>query len=114
LNNNQWVMQEIKEKNIIDKVKMIKWITFVEEISKIFFYRKNIIKSVKLSNLHDIVLTNAKNMNLQDENCFFYYKLNYIFEECFNQIAKIIAVNNDEKNEYNCFILKSNSCWNHV
>jgi hypothetical protein len=78
-------MQNIKEKNAINKVKIIKRVIFAEKISKFIFYRK--IKATKLMNLsnsHDAILTSMKEMNLQNENCFIYYKLDHISKECSN------------------------------
>ncbi len=50
----------------------------------------------------DAVLTSAKEINMQNENCFVYYKLNYIFKECSHRVTKINALN-DDVNEFNRF-----------
>ncbi len=31
----------------------------------------------------DAILINVKEINILNENCFVYYKLNHIFKECF-------------------------------
>jgi hypothetical protein len=78
-------MQDIKEKNAINKVKIIKRVIFIKKISKFIFYKKiEAIKLMNLSNSCDAILTSAKDTNLQDENCFTYHKFNHIFKECFN------------------------------
>jgi len=69
----------------MNKVRMIKQVIFVEKISKFIFYKKiETIKSMNLSNLHDAILTSMKDTDLQDENCFIYYKLDHISKKCFN------------------------------
>jgi hypothetical protein len=78
-------MQDIKEKNAINKVKIIKRVIFAEKISKFIFYKKiKATKSVNLSNSRDMILTSVKEMNLQNENCFICHKFNHISKECFN------------------------------
>jgi hypothetical protein len=99
-------MQDIKEKNTINKVKIIKRVIFTEKISKFIFYRK--IKATKLMNLsnsHDVILTNAKETNLQNKNCFICHKLDHISRECSNQISRINAINDEDK--FNHFVFKS-------
>jgi len=99
-------MQNIKEKNAINKVKIIKRVIFTEKIFKFIFYRKiKATKLVNLSNLCDVILTSAKNIDLQNENCFTCHKFNHISKECFNQISRINAVNNE--NEFNHSVFKS-------
>jgi len=78
-------MQDIKEKNILDKVKVIKRVIFAEKILKFIFYKKiEATKLVNMSNSRDAILTSAKKTNLQNENCFICHKLDHIFRECFN------------------------------
>jgi hypothetical protein len=99
LNNDQWAMQDIKEKNAINKVKIIKWVIFVEKISKFTFYKKiKATKFMNLSNSHDAILTNVKDTDLQAENCFLCYKSDHISRECLNQSSRVNALNKDEFN----------------
>jgi hypothetical protein len=108
LNNDQQAMQDIKEKNVINKVKIIKRVIFAEKILKFTFYRKiEATKLVNLSNSHDAILTSAKEMNLQNENYFICYKLNHISKECSNQISRINAVDDDERDEFNHSVSES-------
>ncbi len=48
----------------------------------------------------DTVLTSAKETNMQNENCFVYHKLDYIFKECSHRVTRINALN-DDVNEFN-------------
>ncbi len=50
----------------------------------------------------DAVLTSAKETNMQNENCFVYYKLDHIFKECSHRVIKINALN-DNINKFNRF-----------
>ncbi len=53
------------------------------------------------------ILTSAKETNMQNENCFVYYKLDHIFKECSHRVTKINALN-DDANEFNRFNSDSN------
>jgi len=64
---------------------------------------------MNLSNLHDIILTSAKEMNLQNENCFICHKLNHISRECSNQISRINAVNDEDEFNHSVFESDFNS-----
>jgi len=69
----------------MNKVRMTKQVIFAEKISKFIFYKKiKTTKSMNLSNSHDAILTNAKDTDLQDKNCFTCYKLDHISKECSN------------------------------
>jgi hypothetical protein len=104
LNNDQRAMQNIKEKNVINKVQITKWVIFAEKTSKFTFYKKiETTRSVNLSKSHDAILTNAKETNLQDENCFICHKSDHIFRECSDWITKVTAVNDDDKEKFNRF-----------
>ncbi len=50
----------------------------------------------------DAVLINAKEANMQNENYFVYYKLDYTFKECFHRVIRINALNNNV-NKFNRF-----------
>jgi hypothetical protein len=108
LNNDQWVMQDIKEKNALNEVKVTKWVIFAEKISKFIFYKKiEATKLMNLSNSCDVILTSAKETNLQNENCFICHKLDHISRECSNWISRINAVNDNEKDEFNHSVSES-------
>ncbi len=47
------------------------------------------------------VLTSAKETNMQNENCFVYHKLGYIFKEYSQRVLRINAL--DDENEFNRF-----------
>ncbi len=55
----------------------------------------------------DAILISAKETNMQNENCFVYYKLDYIFKECSHRVIKINALNNNV-NKFNRFNFNSN------
>jgi hypothetical protein len=82
LNNEHRVMKKIKDKESMIKVRTMKQVIFADEISKIFYRKIEVIKSVKLSNLHDTILTNVKNTDLQADNYFICHKLSHISKEC--------------------------------
>jgi hypothetical protein len=95
-------MRDIKDKNAVNKVKMTKQVIFAEKILKFTFYRKiEATKSVNLSNSHNVILTSAKNTDLQDENCFICHKLDHIFRKCSNQVTKVTAVKNNDDDKFN-------------
>ena len=53
------------------------------------------------------ILTSVKETNMQNENCFVYYKLDHIFKECSHRVTKINALN-DDADEFNRFGSNSN------
>ncbi len=55
----------------------------------------------------DAILTNAKETNMQNKNCFVYYKLDHIFKECSHRVTKVNALN-DNVNKFNRFNFNSN------
>jgi len=96
LNNDQRVIQEIK-----NKVNLIKCIN---DLSKIIFHKVVVTQSVDHSKsdhlkLHDAVLTNVKEADVLVKTCFICHKSDHSFRECSDQFIRINAVNN----EYNCF-----------
>jgi hypothetical protein len=98
LNNEHRAMKKIKDKESMIKVRTTKQVIFADEISK-FFYRKiEVIKSVELSNSRDAILTSVKDTDLQAENCFLYYKSDHISRECLNRSSRVNALNKDEFN----------------
>ncbi len=105
LNNDQRVIQEIK-----NKVNLIK---HVNDLSKIIFHKAVVTQSVNHSKpdhlkLHDVILTNVKEADVLVEICFIYHKSDHSFKECFDQSIRINAVNN----EYNCFKFNFNLNFN--
>jgi len=99
LNNNQRVIQEIKNK-----------LKCIDDVSKTIFYKVIIVtQSVDHSKsdhlkLHDAILTSAKEADILVESCFVYHKSDHSSKECFDQSTRINAVNN----EYDCFDFNSN------
>jgi len=94
LNNDQRVIQEIKNK-----------IKCINDVSKTIFHKVTIIiqsvdhlKSDHLKS-RDAILTNIKEADILVESCFIYHKSDHSFKECLDQSTKINAVNN----EYDCF-----------
>ncbi len=96
LNNDQWVIREIK-----NKVNLIKR---VNNLSKIIFHKAVVTQSVDHSKPDhlkscDVILTNVKEADVLVEICFICHKSDHSFKECFDRSIRINAVNN----EYNCF-----------
>jgi len=90
LNNDQRVIQEIKNK-----------IKRVNNLSKTIFHRATVItqsvdhlKSDQLK-LHDAILTNVKEADILVESCFICHKSDHNFKECLNRSTRINAVNNE-------------------
>jgi len=84
LNNNQRVIQEIKNK-----------LKHINNLSKTIFHKVIIVtqsvdhsKSDQLK-LHDAILTNIKEANILVKICFIYHKSDHSFKECFNQLTRI-------------------------
>jgi len=99
LNNNQRVIQEIKNK-----------LKRVNDLSKTIFHKATVVtqsvdhsKSDQLKS-RDAILTSIKKADVLVEICFIYHKLDHSFKECLNQSTKINAVNN----EYDHFDFDSN------
>jgi len=105
LNNDQRVIQEIK-----NKVNLIK---YINNLSKIIFHKAVVTQSVNHSKsdhlkLHDAILTNVKEADVLVETCFICHKSDHSFKECSDQSTRINAVNN----EYNCFKFNFNLNFN--
>ncbi len=56
----------------------------------------------------DAILTNAKETNILNENCFVCYKPDHTFKECSHRVSRINALN-DDANEFNRFDSNLNS-----
>jgi len=64
------------------KVKTTKQVIFADKISKTFYIKIEVTRSLELSNSRDAILTNIKDTNQQADNCFLCHKLSHIFKEC--------------------------------
>ncbi len=85
LNNDQQVIQEIKNK-----------IKYINDLFKTIFYRVSVItQSVNHSKSRETILTSIKEVNILVESCFICHKSDHSFKECFNQSTRINAVNNE-------------------
>jgi len=94
LNNDQWVIREIKNK-----------LKCIDDFSKIIFHKVTIVtqsvdhlKSDQLKS-RDAILTSVKEADVLVEICFIYHKSDHSFKECLNWSTRINAVNK----EYDCF-----------
>ncbi len=99
LNNDQRVIQEIKNK-----------IKRINDLSKTILYKATIVtqsvdhvKSDQLKS-RDAILTNVKEADILVESCFICHKSDHSSKECLNQSTRINAVNN----EYDRFDFNSN------
>jgi len=99
LNNDQRVIQEIKNK-----------LKRVNNFSKTIFHKVTVItQSVDhsksdQSKLHDAILTNVKKADVLVKICFICHKLDHSFKKCLNRSTRINAVNK----EYDHFDFNSN------
>ncbi len=99
-------MREIKKKKFI-KLKSTKQVIFAEDILKSHYQKKSNIFMNQLKQ-RDAVLTSAKEINILNENCFVYHKLDHIFKECSHRVTKVNAISDDDANEFNRFNSDSN------
>ncbi len=96
LNNEHRVMNDIKEKKFLIKVR--KQVIFAEKQDSLNFYKKiEVTTFINHSKLHDVILTNVKDINLQTEICFICYKSNHTSRECSDWL-KVNALKDDEFN----------------
>ncbi len=94
LNNEHWVMNDIKEKKFLVKVK--KQVIFAEKWDSLNLYRKiKVTTLIDYSKLHNVILTNIKDIDLQAEICFICYKSDHTSRECSDQ-SKVNALKDDE------------------
>ncbi len=88
LNNDQRVIQEIKNK-----------IKCVNDFSKTIFHKVTVIiqsvNHLKFDQLksRDAILISVKEADMLVESCFICYKSNHSFKECLDQFTRINAVN---------------------
>ena len=99
LNNDQRVIQEIKNK-----------LKYINDVSKTIFHKATVItqsinhlKSNHLK-LHDAILTSVKEVNILVESCFVCHKSDHSSKKCLDQFTKINAVNK----KYDWFNFDSN------
>ncbi len=102
LNNDQWIIQEIK-----NKVNLIK---YINDLLKIIFHKAVVTQSVDHSKsdhlkLCDAILTNVKEADVLVEIYFIYYKSNHSVKKCSDWFTRINAMNN----EYDHFKFDFNS-----
>ncbi len=99
LNNDQRVIQEIK-----NKIKRVNY------LSKTIFHKATVItQSVDHSKFdqlksRDAILTSVKEAEILFESCFICHKSDHSSKECLDRPTRINAVNN----EYDCFNFNSN------
>ncbi len=99
LNNDQRVIQEIKNK-----------LKRVDDLSKTIFHKVTVVtqsvdhsKSDHLKS-RDAILTSVKEVNILVESCFIYHKTDHSSKECLDRSTRINAMNN----KYDCFDFNSN------
>ncbi len=104
LNNEHQVMNDIKEKKSLNKVR--KQFIFADEVSRTFYRKIEVITLVDHSKSRDATLTSVKKINLQTESCFIYHKSDHFSKECSDWTSKVNALKN---NEFNWFTLNFES-----
>jgi len=83
LNNEHWVMNDIKEKKFLVEVR--KQVIFAEKWDSLNLYRKiEVTTFIDHSKLHNTILTSVKNIDLQAETCFICHKSDHASKECFD------------------------------
>jgi len=106
LNNEHRVMNNIKEKKFLIKVR--KQVIFAEKWDSLNLYRKiEVTTLVDHSKSCDVILTSVKDINLQAEICFIYHKSDHTFRECSDQ-SRVNALK-DDKFDWFTLNLKFNS-----
>ncbi len=89
-------MNDIKEKKFLVKVR--KQVIFAEKQDSLNLYKKiEVITFVDHSKLHDVILTNVKDIDLQAEICFICHKLSHTSKECSDQ-SRVNALKDDKFN----------------
>jgi len=94
LNNDQWAIWEIKNKEVMIKVKTTKQIIFAEKSVKAT-HKIIEMKMINQSKSHDVVLTNVKENDLLIKSCFLYHKSDHTFKECSNKSFRINILNDE-------------------
>jgi len=100
LNNDQRVIQEIKNK-----------IKCIDNILKTIFHRATVVTQQSFNHLksdhlksREVILTNVKEADILVESCFVCHKSDHSSKKCLDQSTRINAVNK----EYDCFDFDSN------
>ncbi len=102
LNNEHRVMNDIKEKKFLVKVR--KQVIFAEKWDSLNLYRKiEVTTLIDHSKLHDAILTSVKDIDLQAEICFICHKSDHTSRECFDQLR----VNTLKDDKFDQFTLNS-------
>ncbi len=99
LNNEHQVMNDIKEKKFLIKVR--KQVIFAEKWDLLNFYKKiEVTIFINHSKSRSAILTNVKDINLQAEICFICHKSDHTFRECSDQTSRVNALEDDEFNQF--------------
>ncbi len=99
LNNEHQVMNDIKEKKFLIKVK--KQVIFAEKRDSLNLYRKiEVTILVDHSKLRDAILTSVKDIDLQAEICFICHKLNHTSRKYFDRF-KVNVLKDDKFDHLN-------------
>ena len=99
LNNEHRVMNDIKEKKSLIKVR--KQVIFAEKWDSLNSYKKiKVTTLVNHSKSCDATLTSIKETDLQTESCFIYHKSDYFSKECSDWILRINALEDDEFDQF--------------
>ncbi len=91
-------MSDIKEKKSLNKVR--KQVIFADEVSRTFYKKIKVITLVDHLKSHNAILTSVKDIDLQAEICFIYYKSDHTSKECSDQ-SRVNALEDDEFNHSN-------------
>ncbi len=95
LNNEHRVMNDIKEKKFLIKVR--KQVIFAEKWDSLNLYRKiEVTTFIDHSKSCDATLTSVKETNLQTESCFICHKSDHFSRECSDRTSRINALEDDE------------------
>jgi len=98
LNNEHRVMNDIKEKKFLIKVR--KQVIFAEKWDSLNLYRKiEVITLINYSKSCDAILTDIKDINLQAEICFICHKSDHTSKECSDQ-SRVNALEDDEFDQF--------------
>ena len=98
LNNEHWVMNDIKEKKSMIKIR--KQVIFADEVSRTFYRKIKVITFVDHSKSCNAILTNVKDIDLQAEICFICHKSDHTSRECSDQ-SRVNVLEDDEFNHLN-------------
>jgi len=94
LNNEHRVMNDIKEKKFLIKVR--KQVIFAEKWGLLNLYKKiEVTTLVNHSKSRDVILTSIKDIDLQAETCFICHKSDHTSRECFDQ-SRVNALKDDK------------------